>query len=59
MAEEQKPTEKKDKPAFELGSVVTQTGIAIVNTKTGTAMSDQEALVLILNTLEQIKRHLG
>lgn len=63
MKEETKEQPKKEekiiKSSFELGTIVTQTGVAIINNKTGNALSDQEALVLILNKLEEIQKVVG
>ena len=59
MPEETKVSDKKEKQTYEVGTVVTQTGLAVMNTKTNTPISELDALVLILNKLDEIKRSIG
>lgn len=48
--------QNKDKPKYNLGEVVTGIGISIV--KDGNALTDQQALVEILNKLDRLEKNM-
>lgn len=49
--------EKKEVVDFKVGDVVTQTGKAVID-ENGEALSELEALVLLLNDVRELKRKL-
>ena len=55
MVDEEK-VKVKDKASFALVEVPTQMGIAIKNISSGEVMSEAQALVLILNEIQLIKK---
>lgn len=64
MAEKTEKTEVKEvkkevKPQFELGQVATQHATVIVDNTTGDVLTEAQALVFLLNEVQQIKRLLG
>lgn len=49
---------KSEQPKYVLKEVATQTGLQIQNTETNEPMSVEQTMVLLLNEIEQIKKHI-